>query len=334
MDSCPAPDRFVALLDRRLSDHEAAALREHMDGCADCLVVVARIVKGTMPSPPKPRRLSPGDALVGRFELLQNIGEGAYGVVWRARKLSSGQLVAIKVLHRLDASHVQRFLVREARFGQKFIHEAFVPVREVLSLDADQPAIVMDLLGGVDLAAHLATRGKLPLEEALSILQQLAAALSALHAQQIAHRDLKPGNIFLERVGESAYRVRILDLGLARSFDPERRTISSSYVTEEGAKLGTPRYMAPEQLLGQAGGPPADVWALGAVAFLLLTGHRHVETQGVEAILEVLRRGFPDPAELAPEAPESVLELVRRSLQWNPAQRPTADDWVRGLASS
>jgi eukaryotic-like serine/threonine-protein kinase len=333
MPSCPTTDRFEALLDGRLASDEAAIVRDHMDGCSECLIAAAREARKRFPADSRPRAPSPGEVLAGRFELLEVLGEGAFGVVWKSASLESGGLVAIKLLRSSDQDAIQRLLMREARLGSRVRHDAFVPVREVLTLDSEQPGLVMDLLEGRDLAAHLNDCGTPSLQEALEILQQLTAALAALHAEKIAHRDLKPGNIFLEHVGPDSFRVRILDLGMARSFDLERRTTSSIPITQDGTILGTPRYMAPEQLQAEGVGVAADIWALGAIAFRLLTGRHHIESIEPAQTLRALALPMPDPSDFSRGVPEPVLQLVRGSLQFEAAQRPTAVDWVAGLSN-
>jgi serine/threonine-protein kinase len=188
----------------------------------------------------------------------------------------------------------------------------------------------MDLLEGESLGARLGRVGRLGLGKAFGVLRPLLDATSAAHARGVVHRDLKPENVFLCADG----RVVLLDFGMAKltaSFD----LAMSGWMTESGLILGTPHYMAPEQIYGERDvDARADVWALGVVTYECLSGERPVSGKSFGQIVRALqRREMVDLAERAPAVPELVLALVRRMLAHDRRERPSLDEIRATLAA-
>jgi eukaryotic-like serine/threonine-protein kinase len=265
---------------------------------------------------------TPDQLLAGRYRALGRLGSGGSATVYLAEDERLGRRVAVKRLHGgvADDDLIKRFR-REARLGAALNHPNLVTVYDIAS-DDEGVVIVMECVEGHTLRDEIA-RGPVAPERALPILRGVAAALDHAHAQGVLHRDVKPGNILLREDGA----VKLADLGIATAAEHTR-------ITRAGSVVGTASYIAPERLDGAAGGPPADVYALAAVAFETLTGRRAVE--GANA-LEVARRMAaappPDLRDFLPGAPAGAPEALKRGLARDPAARPSsAKELVEPLA--
>jgi Tol biopolymer transport system component len=281
--------------------------------------------------------LDPGTRL-GPYEILALLGAGGMGEVYRARDITLGRSVAIKILPAAVATDADR-LARFAREATTLASLNHPHIAQVYGFEraGDTRALVMELVEGEDLAQRL-TRGAIPLDEALPIARQIAEALEAAHDAGIVHRDLKPANIKLRSDGT----VKVLDFGLAKALDPAGRDSSGALtsgatvahdplhsptmaspaaMTGMGVILGTAAYMAPEQARGKAVDRRADIWAFGVVLFEMLTGrfafHGDTISDTVAAVLtrELEWRAIP------PATPESVHSLLRRCLDRDPRRR-------------
>jgi serine/threonine-protein kinase len=219
--------------------------------------------------------LSPG-ARLGAYEVLEKIGQGGMGVVWKARDTRLGRDVALKVLpdeFTRDADRLARF-EREARLLASLNHPNIAQIYG-LEVGGASRALVMELVEGPTLSERIG-RGALPVEQALAIARQIAEALEDAHEKGIVHRDLKPQNVKVTADG----KVKVLDFGLAKAMDPAGSNPSSALLTQSptlsgtlhGTILGTAAYMAPEQAAGMAVDRRADVWAFGVVLYEMLTG--------------------------------------------------------------
>jgi beta-lactam-binding protein with PASTA domain/predicted Ser/Thr protein kinase len=266
-----------------------------------------------------------GTVLADRYELLEKIGEGGMSVVWRARDRKLERDVAIKLLRpgiASDQENARRFR-REARTLARLAHEHIVRVYDFVASD-EQWFLVMEHVDGRNLAA--ATRGRLPLSpaEAAAYVRPVALALAYAHAQGVVHRDLTPANILVE---DTSGRVVATDFGLARV------ARSSGSLTAPGALLGTPEFWSPEQALGQDSDEPADVYALGCILYLLLSGHLPFE--GDDRLAVGLRRAHEDAPSLRTrlrDEPEQLLQLVDSLLARDPGRRPDASTVAAALA--
>jgi serine/threonine-protein kinase len=212
---------------------------------------------------------------VGNYELLDSIGTGGMGEVFRARDTRLGRDVAIKVLSarfRLDSQHLVRF-DREARVLASLNHPNIATLHAV-EPHGDTQALVLELVEGDTLSERIA-RGPMSLLEALPIARQIAAALEAAHERGVIHRDLKPSNVKLRADGT----VKLLDFGLAKLSEPVLPQVDPAAVTMTlegmpGFVMGTPAYMSPEQARGLPVDKRTDIWAFGCVLYEMLTGDR------------------------------------------------------------
>lgn len=251
-------------------------------------------------------QVDPPKRLGGRYRVLDELGRGGMGVVYRVEHEGTGSRYAAKVLAAKlhdDPMALRRFqqeVKAATRLGGKHV---------VQTIDADRdaelgyaPFLVMELLEGRDLRQELDDRGHLPTKEVVRWLTQLARALDDAHERGVVHRDLKPENLFLARQPDGSIRLKVLDFGLAKLAQSGTLTTTGAVgLTATGEILGTPRYMAPEQAYAPKSiGPEADRWAVGMIAFELLTGQPYF-SGGVREILTGLQESQLDPpSELAP----------------------------------
>jgi serine/threonine-protein kinase len=261
--------------------------------------------------------------LAAHYELERQLGEGAMAVVWAATDQRTGERVAIKCLKpNVVSADAQRRLKREARAIAAISHPNVVRVREVLTLDDGLPAIVMDLLDGESLRTLLDRVGRLSLAETADIMLATISAVSSAHAVGIVHRDLKPDNIYLVDDGTQP-GVRVLDFGIAKVL-AESDVVQSGALTSTGGVVGTPYYMAPEQVFGDKDlDARVDVWALGVVLFECLVGRRPIEGKNAGRVLRAITLGKVERlATAAPDLPREITSLVDRMLAHDRARRP------------
>jgi Tol biopolymer transport system component len=260
-------------------------------------------------------------ARLGPYEILEPLGAGGMGEVYRARDTRLGREVAVKVLPAalsVDTSRLQRF-EQEARLAGSLNHPNVLTVYDVGSHEG-APYLVTELLEGRSLHEVLAS-GPLPTRKAIEYAQQIAHGLAAAHAREIVHRDLKPANVFVTRDG----RVKILDFGLAKLTQLDQRPCEDSAVptqTAEGRIVGTVGYMAPEQVRGQAVDARSDIFAFGAVLYEMLTGARAFRGETTADVLTAILA--KDPEELSRPGrvvPASLDRIVRRCLEKDPEER-------------
>ena len=269
--------------------------------------------------------LHPGDlGACGGHRVLRVLGRGGMGVIYEAIDTALGRRVALKLMRpELAASDAGRDrFVREARSAAAIRHENVVNVYAVGD-DAGTPFLSMELLHG-DHLAHLLLQG-MPVADVARVGREVAQGLAAAHALGVVHRDIKPANIWIEEPGG---RVRLLDFGLARSGGGVEALLPESDagepgLTEVGAMLGTPAYMAPEQLSGGHADARTDLFSLGAVLYQMLTGRLPFRgpTLG-ELTAEICAGAYQPVAELAPDAPPELVRLIDRLLAADPAARP------------
>jgi tetratricopeptide (TPR) repeat protein len=251
---------------------------------------------------------------IGRYRVLQLLGEGGMGRVHLAEDERLRRRVALKTLKRRDSASRRRFL-REARAAARISHPNVCPIFEVGD-EGGRPFLAMELLPGETLAARLG-RGPLPPAEALDLAEDLLAALGALHEAGVAHRDVKPSNLFLTPHGG-----KLVDFGLARAMPSEvaRAIGTTGDFTLPGLVIGTPGYMAPEQILGHEVDARADLFAAGALLYEALGGRRPFPGDSVVAVLSCTLYEEPPPL----GGPRELLALdapIRRALAKKPAER-------------
>ena len=270
------------------------------------------------------RALEPGNAL-GPYTIVEFLGAGGMGEVYRARDANLNRDVALKVrpaVFALDADRFARFR-REAQILAALNHPNIAAIYGLENSDGVQ-ALVLELVEGPTLADRIA-KSRISVNEALSIARQIAEGLEAAHKRGIIHSDLKPANIKLRPDGT----VKILDFGLAKALDavdvssapsnPE--PVTSSSISHAGLIFGTAAYMSPEQARGEVVDKRADVWAFGCVLYETLTGRPAFRGQAIEDILEAVLNQEPDWSLIPPETPADILKLLRKSLEKNADRR-------------
>ncbi|PYX92780.1 MAG: hypothetical protein DMG67_05925 [Acidobacteria bacterium] len=223
--------------------------------------------------------LEVGTVLGGRFEILEILGVGGMGAVYKAHDRDIGRIIALKCIRPELADHpeiIQRFK-QELLLARQVAHRNIIRIFDVRE-SGGLKFITMEHVVGRDLRSILSERGKLPPSEALDIIQQVSAGLAAAHAEGVLHRDLKPSNIMLDQQG----RVVVMDFGLAR-------TLSGEGMTQTGAVLGTMEYMSPEQAKAEDLDARSDLYTVGLIFYELLTGK-----MPFQAASATLIRKFPD----------------------------------------
>ncbi len=253
--------------------------------------------------------------VAGRYHLLRRLGAGGMGVVYLARDAALDETVAVKMLRpevRLaDPTAVERFKA-EIRLARRITHRNVVRTFD-LGVDGGLSFLTMEYVAGTSLAALLAAHGRLPVRAAVAIAAQLCRALAAAHAQGVVHRDVKPQNLLVRPDGV----LKVLDFGVARAVQ------AAGGVTHSGASLGTPEYMAPEQLFGEPVDARADLYAAGAVLYECLTG-RPPFGAGPPAVLaaRMLTEPLEAPHQLRADVPPALSTLVLRALDQVRDRRP------------
>ncbi|MEV0174432.1 serine/threonine-protein kinase [Streptomyces sp. NPDC050803] len=259
-----------------------------------------------------------GEVFAGRYELVDPIGRGGVGAVWRAFDHRRRRYVAAKVLQQSDAHSLLRF-VREQALR---IDHPHVLAPASWAADDDKVLFTMDLVAGGSLVHLVGDYGPLPPAFVCTLLDQLLAGLAAVHAEGVVHRDIKPANVLLEATGTGRPRLRLSDFGIAMRLGEPR-------LTETNLVVGTPGYLAPEQLLGAEPDFPADLFAVGLVALYLLEGAK----PDAKALVQYFAaHGTPS----APQGiPEPLWQVVATLLQPDPQARfRTATGARKALASA
>src|SRR5262245_12192906 len=304
---CPDPAALDRLARDAADPTEAQVLRDHLAACPLCRAAAcARPGGRTLSAPSAPDAPAvPVDEViqVGGYQVVRIIGQGGMGIVLEAEDPRLRRRVAIKLMRAalaVNAVGRERFL-REARAAAAVSHDHVVPIFHV-GEEGGVPFLVMPLLAGESLEARLRRTERLSVDEAVRVAREVAAGLSAAHECGLIHRDVKPGNIWLEDRGPGQpVRALLLDFGLARGGTED------DTLTQSGMIVGTPGYMSPEQALGQAVDARTDLFSLGAVLYRTLTG------------------AYPGPARpKLVDVPAELARLIRRLLAPQPSDRPTS----------
>ena len=255
---------------------------------------------------------------IDRFEILELLGTGGMGEVYRARDSRLGRDIALKLLPERflrDPQRLARF-ERETRVLASLNHPNIAALHEIVTLGHTH-ALVMELVEGDTLSERI-ERGALPLRETLGIAAQIATALDAAHERGVVHRDLKPGNIKLRPDGT----VKLLDFGLAKvldtgtsASDPAAVTLTAVGPAGGGAHiLGSPSYMSPEQARGLAVDKRADIWSFGCVLYEMLCGERAFSGEHPSDVMAKIIERAPDFSALPADLPFTVQRLLQRCL--------------------
>jgi len=260
---------------------------------------------------------------LGHYEVLNVVGKGAFGTVLRAFDTKLERIVAIKLLalEMASMSPARRRFLREARTSAQIRHENVVSIHSVE--EEPIPYLVMEYIPGRTLLQQLEERGPLDVPSVLRLGKQIADGLAAAHAQDLIHRDIKPGNILLE--GDMEERVKITDFGLAR-------TVDDASMTQSGVIAGTPMYMAPEQVQGLRFDQRADLFSLGSVLYQMISGRPPFRAPTTIAVLKRVTEDTPRPIqEIIPETPDWIVELIGHLHAKNPAERYSSAQEVSEL---
>jgi serine/threonine protein kinase len=264
----------------------------------------------------------------GHYELLAAVATGGAGVVYRARDLTDGSTVAVKILRATEAQDADlryRFL-REGRAIRRLSHPNVVRFIDTGETSEGLPFLVTEVVEGGTLR-HLLEHGPLPVLAAINSARQIAEALAAAHAAGIIHRDVKPENFMVTCDGT----MKMLDFGLSRI---ERNKAETSRATRSGTILGSVHYLSPEQARGDTVDERTDIWSVGVILYELLTGHLPYSGMScVDTLLAIVEKPVPALPESA--GPREVAAIVARCLQKDPSARyPTALALREALAAA
>lgn len=262
--------------------------------------------------------VKPGDLVGGRYEIVRLLGAGGMGAVYEARHKVINRVVAIKVLHPQIAMHPQyagRFL-QEAKAAAELSHKHIVQLTDY-GLDGERPYMVMEYLHGESFGATLKREGRLPIERVVAVMDPVLRALAFAHDRGVIHRDIKPDNIFLAKDDEGEVTPKIVDFGIAKRQD------ESVQLTTAGAALGTPAYMAPEQIMASKSvTPAADQYAVGVTMYEALTGENPYTAETLNAFIVAKATQDPRPiTEHRPDLDPVFAAIVMRTLARNPEDR-------------
>jgi tRNA A-37 threonylcarbamoyl transferase component Bud32 len=267
--------------------------------------------------------------IANRFRVECEVGRGGMGTVYRATHLGLDRAVAIKVLKKefaADPEVAERFM-REARTMARLRHPRAAIIFDAGRLPDGRPFIVMEYVEGQTLAETLARDGRFAPERAVRVAAEVCDVLSEAHQLGIVHRDLKPSNIMLNGRG-----VCVLDFGIAKVLASSNDTTKTHATTESGLIIGTPRYMSPEQCVGQSVGPASDLYSVGVLLYEMLAGRPPFTDELQSAVLVKQATALPPPlVARCPEVPRQLASVVHSLLAKNPADRPRAARETRAL---
>jgi hypothetical protein len=296
--------------------------------CPSCGFPVAKVAQHT------------DDPLIGRtlpggYVILDLVGIGGMGRVYRAEQTNLGRTVAIKIIHPhlVGEENAAARFITEARAASRLNHPNSVAVIDFGKTEDGQLYLVMEFLRGKDLARVQYEEGPLSFRRIVSILRQVLAALSEAHHLEIIHRDLKPENVILEPVRTGGDFVKVVDFGLAKM-----REGSAPNITSPGIVCGTPEYMSPEQGRGDPLDPRSDLYAVGVIFYQLLTGRLPFEAESpTQVVLMHITEAPPDPRAAAPERqiPSLLADVCLMALAKEPAHRfGNADEYAEALSDA
>ena len=270
---------------------------------------------GTVANAAQQGGITPGQRFAVRYEVKEVLGVGGMGMVFKAVDSELGEVIAIKTLKEdllsQDASALERFK-SEIRLARRISHRNVVRTHDLGEFSGVY-FITMEYVEGTTLKELVKRRGRLPIAATLTVAKQLCRALEVAHEQGVIHRDIKPQNMVVEPNGV----LKVMDFGIARLAKRQ------SGMTEQGMVVGTPEYMAPEQLMGQDIDARADIYAAGCVIYECLTGSPPITAESQYTLVAKLLEETPDaPASRNPEVPQALSDLVMRVLAKKPEDRP------------
>ena len=260
-----------------------------------------------------------------RYRFVRELGKGAMGMVFLAHDEKLDREVAVKIIRRecFPGTSARLRFEREAPMLAKIEHAGVIVVYDADQLEDGSALIIMEMLHGHSLAEVLKQHGPGTPQQVAALVRQGGAALGAAHDVSLLHRDLKPENIYLVS-NPTGYRMKLIDFGLAKNLEVD------TGITEQGILVGTPAYMAPEQINGHVLDSRTDLYSFAAVIYEALTGRRVVcETKFGLVVAEVVELDAPPVSTLLPGAPSAIDDAFAWAMQKDPAQRPaTVRQWV------
>jgi eukaryotic-like serine/threonine-protein kinase len=263
------------------------------------------------------------DELPPEYELLEEVGEGGMGVVFKARHRVTNGVLAIKVMLPEIAQkrkNVQRFLV-EAKAASSLKHPNICKVFDFGSTENGLSYLVMEWIDGISLGRKVIRDKRIPAVEAIRIFQQISTALAHAHERKVIHRDLKPENIMLTRDSEGRTEVTVVDFGIAKMIHEDADVTRNYTLTSDGMVVGTPMYMSPEQARSHTIDGRSDIYSLGCLMYFTLTGHPpFIGETGVDTVYKHINEP-PPPIDPALNIPPDLIRIVRRSLEKKPEDR-------------
>ncbi|MHA7632803.1 serine/threonine-protein kinase [Corallococcus sp. M7] len=262
---------------------------------------------------------------IGEFVIHERVGAGGMGVVYRAEHPLIGKHAAIKVMRAelVSPEQEQRLLV-EARAVNAIRHPGVLDIFNFGTLPDCRPYVVMELLQGQSLADRMREQGRMDVGTTAWVLEQVLAALAAAHRAGVVHRDLKPANVFLMEQPDAAPLIKLVDFGIAKVMQEH-----DALARADGSTLGTPDFMAPEQVRGGEVGPAADLYALGVMAFHMLTGTRPFQGDNVQVMFAHVEQVPPRVSSRVEGIPPELDDLVAQLMAKEPAKRPATATAVR-----
>ncbi len=289
-------------------------------------------------APPNPSSLpQKGDLIAGKYKVESVLGAGGMGVVLAASHVTLRQRVAVKFLlpAAMELPSARERFLREARAAAAIQSEHVARVLDVGTLDNGAPYMVMEYLSGTDLGRVQKDSGTLPVAEAVDHVLQACEAIAEAHALGIVHRDLKPANIFLTKRADGSPAIKVLDFGLSKIAKPTDAGPTDASLTETELVIGSPQYMSPEQLRSlKHVDARTDIWSLGVILYLLITGKRPFEGESLPAICaSIAADEVPKVRSLRAEVPAELDTVVLRCLEKDVnARTQTVTELARGIA--
>ena len=275
---------------------------------------------GEIPEEGPAEAVLPVGTRLGKYEIVRLLGAGGMGAVYEASHTEIGKRVAVKVLgHTIAAVPGARVrFLREAQLTSKVRHPNIVDVTD-MGNQGGQAFLVMEFLEGQDLAQRLAAAKKMGQAELVDIMLPVCSAVAAAHAAGIIHRDLKPQNIFLAQ-GPHGMQPKVLDFGISKGTTDN---VTAGTLTGTGAMIGTPFYLAPEQIMdGKSAGSASDEYALGVILYECLTGQRPFESDNLFMVFQAIVNGAPAaPRQLRPDLAPHLERVILRAMHVDPKQR-------------
>lgn len=279
----------------------------------------------------KTQSLERGNIVAGKYEIIRKIGSGGFGSVFKVRHIQRKKLYALKTPHSeyLRDETFQKRFEREIEAMERFVHPDMVVVRDSGVTESGLSYYTMDFIDGESLRSVMAREGAFEIKRALNIIRRVLEVLDAAHRHQIIHRDIKPDNILLTK-NSGREVVKVLDFGVAKLLD----TLGNTGTITRGVRVGTPKYMSPEQVTGDAVDGRSDLFAVGILLYEMLVGVHPfaVDRNPIRTTAAIISKEPEPPRKLRAEIPRSLSDKVMSMLEKKPRRRPqSAADALEGL---